>query len=101
MFIHLAVGSFLMEYNTTDSGVSFYLSPVIRFLITFLDIGQFSQIKICTKETCYFLEGDVVVTPDGGEPVEVGVGDLVTFPEGMSCTWEVRVAVRKHYKFED
>jgi len=53
------------------------------------------------KEVCYFLEGDVVVTPDGGEPVEVGVGDLVTFPKGMSCTWEVRKAVRKHYKFGD
>ena len=24
-----------------------------------------------TQETCYFLEGDVVVTPDGGEPVDV------------------------------
>lgn len=50
-------------------------------------------------ETCYFLEGDVVVTPEGGEPVSVRAGDLVTFPEGMSCTWQVRVPVRKHYKF--
>jgi len=54
-----------------------------------------------SSETCYFLEGDVVVTPDGGEPVEVGAGDLVTFPKGMSCTWKVRGAVRKHYTFED
>jgi len=50
-------------------------------------------------ETCYFLEGDVVVIPDGGEPVEVGRGDLVTFPAGMSCTWNVRQPVRKHYIF--
>lgn len=50
-------------------------------------------------ETCYFLEGDVVVTPAGGEPVTVGRGDLVTFPAGMSCTWKVRVPVRKHYSF--
>jgi uncharacterized cupin superfamily protein len=50
-------------------------------------------------ETCYFLEGDVVVTPDGGPPTRVGKGDLVTFPAGMSCTWEVRAAVRKHYRF--
>ena len=50
-------------------------------------------------ETCLFLEGDVIVTPDRGEPVRVGKGDLVTFPAGMSCTWEVRQAVRKHYRF--
>ena len=50
-------------------------------------------------ETCYFLEGDVVVTPDGGEPVTMGKGDLVTFPAGMSCTWMIKQAVEKHYKF--
>ncbi|ACK68170.1 protein of unknown function DUF861 cupin_3 [Rippkaea orientalis PCC 8801] len=51
-------------------------------------------------ETCYFLEGEVVVTPDGEEPVTMGQGDLVTFPAGMSCTWTIRRDVRKHYKFE-
>jgi len=50
-------------------------------------------------ETCFFLEGEVLVTPERGEPVRVGKGDLVTFPAGMSCTWEVRGAVRKHYRF--
>lgn len=53
-----------------------------------------------SAETCYFLEGDVVVTPNGGEPVEMGKGDLVTFPAGMSCTWEIKSAVKKHYNFE-
>lgn len=51
------------------------------------------------QETCYFLEGDVVVTPDGGEPVKMGKGDLVTFPEGMSCTWKIGKDVKKHYQF--
>jgi uncharacterized cupin superfamily protein len=50
-------------------------------------------------ETCYFLEGDVVVTPEGGEATQVGKGDLVTFPAGMSCTWKVRSDVKKHYRF--
>jgi hypothetical protein len=50
-------------------------------------------------ETCFFLEGDVVVTPDGGSPVHIGKGQLVTFPEGMSCTWQVRKPVHKHYRF--
>lgn len=50
-------------------------------------------------ETCYFLAGEVIVTPDGGEPVIMGQGDFVTFPAGMSCTWNIKQAVRKHYKF--
>ncbi len=50
-------------------------------------------------ETCLFLEGEVVVTPDGGKPVKVGKGDLVVFPAGMSCTWKVLKPVRKHYRF--
>ena len=51
-------------------------------------------------ETCYFLEGDVEVVPQGGgKPVRIGKGDLVTFPQGMSCTWKVLKPVRKHYKF--
>lgn len=50
-------------------------------------------------ETCYFLEGEVMVTPDGGQAVKVGKGDLVVFPRGMSCTWDVQKPVRKHYRF--
>lgn len=50
-------------------------------------------------ETCYFLTGDVIVTPDGGNPVKMGQGDLVTFPAGMSCTWKINQNVKKHYKF--
>ena len=51
-------------------------------------------------ETCFFLEGDVIVTPEGGDPVRMGKGDLVTFPSGMACSWQVLSAVRKHYYFE-
>jgi uncharacterized cupin superfamily protein len=50
-------------------------------------------------ETCFFLEGDVVVSPEGGDPVQVRKGQLVTFPAGMSCTWHVRKPVHKHYRF--
>jgi uncharacterized cupin superfamily protein len=51
------------------------------------------------QEVAYVLEGEVVVTPQGGEPVKFGKGDLVTFPAGMSCTWEVKQPLRKHYQF--
>lgn len=49
-------------------------------------------------ETCYFVEGEAVVTPEDGEPVSVRAGDLVTFLADLSCTWEIRATVRKHYR---
>jgi uncharacterized cupin superfamily protein len=53
-----------------------------------------------SKETCYLLEGEVVVTPDDGRPVSIKAGDLVVFPAGMSGRWKVLQAVRKHYRFD-
>lgn len=54
-----------------------------------------------SKETCYLLKGKVKVYPDGSnEAVEIGAGDLVEFPKGMSCTWDVSEEVDKHYNFE-
>ncbi len=49
-------------------------------------------------ETCYILEGDITVKTDEGE-VRIGPGDLVTFPQGLDCVWQVKKAVRKHYNF--
>jgi len=50
------------------------------------------------QEMCYFLEGDVTVkTPN--EAIRLGKGDLVTFPQGLSCTWMISRAVKKHYRF--
>ena len=49
-------------------------------------------------ETCFILEGKVTVQTDEGS-VTFGKGDLVIFPEGLSCVWRVEEAVRKHYKF--
>jgi uncharacterized cupin superfamily protein len=50
------------------------------------------------QEICFFLEGDVTVKTSQGE-VSFGKGDLVTFPQGLSCTWHVNKAVKKHYRF--
>ena len=63
------------------------------------EISQFSW-TYDDQEICYFLAGNVVVTPDGGQAVQMGKGDLVTFPAGMSCTWEITRDVKKHYCFD-
>ena len=51
------------------------------------------------EETCYLLSGKVIVTPNKGKSVTITKGDLVTFPAGMSCTWDILESVKKHYRF--
>jgi len=51
-------------------------------------------------EACYLLEGRVVVETDDGKKVEFGKGDFVTFPRGLSCTWDIKEPVKKHYNFK-
>ena len=50
------------------------------------------------QEQCYFLEGAVTVTTPY-ETVSFGKGDFVTFPQGLSCTWQIKKNVKKHYQF--
>ena len=50
-------------------------------------------------ETFYVLEGKVSVKTTDGEEVNFGKGDLVTFPKGVKCTWDVKEKIRKHYRF--
>jgi uncharacterized cupin superfamily protein len=51
------------------------------------------------SETCLLVDGEVIVTPEGGDPVHLDAGDLVVFPAGLECSWQVLVPVRKHYRF--
>ena len=53
-----------------------------------------------SSETCLILEGEVIVTPTNGEPVKIESGNLVTFPRGMSCQWDIKKRIKKHYNFE-
>ena len=50
-------------------------------------------------EQCYILEGRVVVETPDGEKVEIKAGDLVTFPRGLSCIWDIKEPIRKYYRF--
>uniref|UniRef100_A0A803PU33 (S)-ureidoglycine aminohydrolase cupin domain-containing protein n=1 Tax=Cannabis sativa TaxID=3483 RepID=A0A803PU33_CANSA len=40
------------------------------------------------------------ISTDNNDFVEFGAGDLVIIPKGLSCTWDVLIAVDKHYKFD-
>ncbi len=48
-------------------------------------------------EISYILEGRAIITPEGGPPVEIGKGNLVTIPSDMICIWNIVEPLRKRY----
>ena len=50
------------------------------------------------EETSLILDGEVTVTY-GKKSVSFAAGDLVVFPKGLSCVWQVKKPVKKHYTF--
>ncbi len=50
-------------------------------------------------ECAYILEGEILVTPAGGESVRILPGDLVSFHAGLDSQWEVIKPLRKHYSY--
>lgn len=50
-------------------------------------------------EECYLLEGKVEVETEDGEKVEFEKGDFVRFQKGLSCVWDIKKPVKKHYNF--
>jgi uncharacterized protein len=53
-----------------------------------------------SMEQCYFLKGKVTIETKDGKSVSFGKGDFVTFPVGLSCVWDVKEPVKKHYNFK-
>src|ERR1700712_4424701 len=50
-----------------------------------------------THEVIHLVAGGRPVPPDGGEPTEIGAGDVAVFPRGWTGTWDVHETVRKVY----
>ncbi|MCL2852681.1 MAG: cupin domain-containing protein [Defluviitaleaceae bacterium] len=61
------------------------------------DVSEFNW-YYDNSETCLLVAGKVTVTHSGGS-VSFGEGDMITFPRGLSCVWNVTKPVKKHYYF--
>ena len=70
---------------------------VYNWPIWIKDVSEFPW-EYDVTETCYFLEGEAIITPNDGDAVKLLKYDLVTFPKGMTCTWKITKNVKKHYK---
>lgn len=52
-----------------------------------------------SEEWCYLHEGKVKIKTPEGE-IEIKKGDLVKFPKGLKCVWNVVEKVKKVYTFK-
>ena len=52
------------------------------------------------KETCLIIQGEAkIITTYLSYKIQSG--DLVIFPSGLECTWEVNKYIRKHYRLDN
>jgi len=50
-------------------------------------------------EVCYIIQGMAVVETKDGKKIELKQGDFVTFPKGLSCVWDIKKLLKKHFNF--
>ena len=87
----------IIEHNPSEERLKEL--NVANWAIWEKEVSKF-PIDFDETETAYILEGEILVTPEGGKPVRILPGDLVVFPEGLNSQWEVVKALRKHYSYD-
>ena len=50
------------------------------------------------KEICLIIEGEANILTEGGEDYFIQSGDLVEFPKGLSCEWQIIKSIKKHFR---
>ena len=50
------------------------------------------------KEICLILEGEASIATMDKDIFKIKAGDLVTFPKGLNCMWNITKTIRKHYR---
>ena len=50
------------------------------------------------KEICLIIEGEAKIKTEAGESYLIKSGDLVEFPMGLSCEWQIIKSLKKHFR---
>ena len=50
------------------------------------------------KELCFIIAGQMKISTQNGGTYFKKAGDLVEFPSGLYCEWEVTKSIKKHYQ---
>lgn len=48
-------------------------------------------------EFVHLIEGQITITPDGGEPITIKPGDAITIEPGFQGVWKIERPVKKHF----
>ncbi len=59
-------------------------------------IGQYRR-NIPNAETMHVISGEATFTPDGGEAITLGAGDVYFFPPNTTGIWDIKRPLRKAY----
>jgi uncharacterized cupin superfamily protein len=52
---------------------------------------------IATIDLTLDVLGIIPLSVPDGQAVTFGAGDMVRFPAGLSCTWDISAPVKKHF----
>ena len=50
------------------------------------------------REICLIIEGEANINTEAGESYFIKSGDLVEFPLGLSCEWQIKKSIKKHFR---
>ena len=50
------------------------------------------------REICLIIEGEANIQTDKGSSYLIKSGDLVEFPAGFSCEWQIIKGIKKHFR---
>ncbi len=53
-----------------------------------------------STETGFLIKGELILHLSGKKTVELSAGDLVQFPAGLDCSWEILADLEKFYSFD-
>ena len=80
----------------------FSASVIIHYGIQSWPIWEYESRKFQwnydDEEICLIIEGKVKISKQNGNIYVIKAGDLVEFPAGLNCEWEVTKSIKKHYR---
>ena len=53
------------------------------------------------KEICLIIEGEASIYMSEGKLIYLKSGDLVEFPKGLKCEWQITKKIKKHFRLGD